>query len=118
METVVIRTTGKPASLKAKADAEVFRVGSVAHIDISTLDENGLHVPAAVNKVRVLIEGNGFLKGMDNVDLTDKTIPACAKRDMFSGWLMAMIYADRPGAIKVTIQCDGIENRVICPKAE
>lgn len=109
----VIKTTGKPAALKAVADRTAVNRDGVVHIDISTVDGNGTHVPDAAPVVRCEVEGPARLVGMDSGDLRDLTLYGAPERKMFSGLLMAMIKADGPGDIRVRISSEGIKNVVV-----
>lgn len=118
METVV-ETTGVPTALKAAADRAVIKTDGVAHIEISTVDSEGRHVPTATPMVHCeVVSGPGRLVGMDAGDMYDLTVYGESERRMFSGWLMAMIYADEPGDIRVRISSEGMEPVYIDFKAE
>lgn len=109
----IVRTTGVSKTLKVVADAVDTHVGGVVHIDISTLDAAGLHVPDANGLVRVKVEGSGILKGMDSGYVEDRTLFASPERRMYNGYLMAMIYATAPGNIDVHIECENMERKTI-----
>lgn len=109
----VVRTTGKPAALRAEADKQAVAVDGVVHITISTVDEDGLHVPDAAPMVRCRVEGPGHLVGMDSGDPRDHTLYGSPERKMLSGLLMAMVYADAPGDIRVGISAEGMEEVVV-----
>lgn len=118
METIV-QTTGEAVALKAVADRPVINTDGVAHIDISTVDSEGRHVPTAVPMVRCeVVSGPGRLVGMDAGDMYDLSVHSESERRMFSGWLMAMIYADEPGDIRVRISAEGMEPIYVDIKAE
>lgn len=118
METVV-ETTGEAVSLKAAADRLVMKTDGIAHIDISTLDAEGRHVPTATPMVRCeVVSGPGRLIGMDAGDMYDLTVYPAPERRMFSGWLMAMVSAREPGQIRVKISSEGMEPVYVEIKAE
>lgn len=118
METVV-QTTGEPIVLKAIADRTVMKVDGVAHIDISTVDAEGRHVPTATPMVRCeVVSGPARLVGMDGGDMYDLSLYSEPERRMFSGRLMAMIYAEAPGDIRVNISCEGMDPLYVEIKAE
>jgi len=114
----VVKTTGKPVALKAVADRETVAVDGVVHIDISTIDENGLHVPDATPIIHCEVEGPAHLVGMDSGDLTDHTLYSSPDRKMFSGFLMAMVYADAPGDIRVKFSSEGMKDVIVDIKAK
>ncbi len=118
METIV-ETTGEAVALKATADRSVMNTDGVAHIDISTIDLQGRHVPTATPLVRCeVVSGPGRLIGMDAGDMYDLTLYGASERRMFSGWLMAMIYAEEPGDIRVQISSEGMEPIYVTIKAQ
>ena len=108
-----VRTTGAPCKLEARADANALSVGEVVHIDISCLDNEGLRVPDADGMVSVRVGGCGHLVGMDSGDMRDLTQYSLPERRMFSGLVMAMVCADAPGAITVTVSGDDMEDVVL-----
>lgn len=109
----VVKTTGIPVKLKAAVDRQEIRVGGVVHIDISTVDQNGLDVPDAVPMVHCQVEGSGHLVGMDVGNPYDHTLYSSSSRKMFAGRLMAMVYADSPGDISVKLSAEGMEDVVV-----
>lgn len=60
-------------------------------IEISALDEDGLPVSNANNRIHVSVEGPGRLVGLDNGDSTDYDSYKGNNRRMFSGKLLAVI---------------------------
>lgn len=114
----IVKTTKKPNALKAMADREKLRVGGVAHIDISTIDIDGLHVPDATPMINCKVEGPAHLVGMDSGDLMDHTLYSSPSRKMLSGLLMAMVQADGPGDIRVIVSSKGMKDIIINLKAE
>ncbi|NLB90933.1 MAG: beta-galactosidase, partial [Clostridiales bacterium] len=118
VKQVVLRTTDCPKQLKAITDTSVLSVGGVAHIDISTLDKNGLHVPDANSLIIVEVEGAGYLKGMDSGYVEDLTPFSSPERALYNGYLMAMVYAKESGSIKVKVSCEGMDSVVVELKVE
>jgi len=114
----VVRTTGKPAALKAEADREVIRVDVVSHIEVSAIDENGLLVPDSTPVVRCEVEGPAHLVGMDSGDPFDHTLYCSPERKMLAGRLLAMIMADGRGEIRVKFFSEGMKEAVVILRAE
>ena len=76
---------------------------------ISTVDENGVHVANARNRMNVSVTGAARLVGLDNGDSTDYEQYKCTSRRLFSGRLLAIIAAtDAPGEINVTVTSAGL----------
>lgn len=115
----VVTTTGEPVALKAIADRTVMKVNGVAHIDISTVDSQGRHVPTATPMIGCeIVSGPARFVGMDGGDMCDLTVYNEGERRMFSGKLLAMIYADAPGEIVVKISSEDMEPVYVNVKAE
>ncbi|MCM3627568.1 DUF4982 domain-containing protein [Paenibacillus glycanilyticus] len=60
-------------------------------IEISALDQDGLRVANASNRIHVTVEGPGRLVGLDNGDSTDYDSYKGTNRRLFSGKLLAVI---------------------------
>ena len=82
----------------------------LAFIEISTVDEHGLPVQNANNRVHVTIDGPGRLVGLDNGDSTDYDSYKGTNRRLFSGKLLAIVASTlEPGEITVTVASRGLE---------
>lgn len=72
-----IHSSLRPCSLRASVDRESLAGnGSVAHVTVEVLDDNGNVVPLADNMIRCTVEGPGKLLGLEsscNTDITDGT---------------------------------------------
>ena len=78
-------------------------------ITIETVDENGIHVANANNRVEVHVSGAGRLIGLDNGDSTDYDSYKGTSRRLFSGKLLAIIAANHEsGEIVVTATSSGL----------
>ncbi len=104
-ETRVV-TTGEATGLKAETDNREIKVGGIAQIELSTVDSEGRDVITADPMIECRIEGPAVLVGMDAGDLTDLSLYSNIKRRMFHGKLLAVIYAEEPGEVKVTLSTD------------
>ena len=114
-----VMTAGEPTALTASADRTLMKVDTAAHIDISTIDSKGRHVPTATPMISCeIVSGPARLVGMDGGDMYDTSLYSNRERRMFSGRLMAMIYADAPGDIVVKIGSEGMEPVYVNIKAE
>ena len=73
-------------------------------VEIETVDENGIYVANANNRVQVHVSGAGRLIGLDNGDSTDYDSYKGTSRRLFSGKLLAIIAANHePGEIVMTV---------------
>jgi len=114
----VVRTTGKPAVLRAEADRQTIRVDGVSHIEIYAADEEGLFVPDADLVVHCEVEGPAHLIGMDSGNLFDHTLYSSPDRKMLAGRLLAMVQADGKGDIRVKINSEGMKEVIVNLRAE
>jgi len=114
----VVRTTGKPVALEAKADRQVIKEDGVSHIEISAVDENGLLVPDASPYVHCEVEGPARLVGMDSGNLFDHTLYSSPYRKMLAGRLLAMVQAEGAGDIRVRLSSEGMKEAVVNLRVE
>ena len=105
----VIRTAGSPTQLRATVDRPSFRAipSDVAHVTVEVLDKDGNLCPLADNLISFNVEG-GRLIGVENGNMTDLGSVLASERKAWSGKCLAIIAADRPGPITVTVQTDGL----------
>jgi len=77
-------------------------------VEISTVDENGIHVANANNRMYVNVAGVGRLVGIDNGDSTDYDSYKGTSKRLFSGKLLAIIATNhKAGEILLTVSsCD------------
>lgn len=82
----------------------------IIFVEISAVDENGITVANANNRVQVSVTGAGRLVGLDNGDSTDYDSYKGTSRKMFSGKLLAMVAAkQKAGEIIVKVTSEGLE---------
>ena len=105
----VIRTAGEPAQLRATVDRQSFRAvpSDVAHVTVEVLDKDGNICPLADNLLRFSVKG-GRLVGVENGNMTDLGSVLASERKAWSGKCLAIIAADSPGPVTVTVQSEGM----------
>jgi beta-galactosidase len=100
--------TLKPNKTELIADGE-----DLIFIEIGTVDERGVHVANANNRVEVSISGAGRLIGLDNGDSTDYDSYKETSRRLFSGKLLAIVAANhKPGEIVMTVNSVGLTSAI------
>lgn len=109
----IVETTGEPERLTAAADQTTLAPNGIAHIELSTLDAAGRHVPTAAPMIHCHVDGPAHLVGMDGGNLRDLTLWASPDRQMFAGYLLAMIQADAPGKVTVTFSAEGMPEETV-----
>ena len=87
-----IKTSQRPYALKVTTDkTDLGKAGSVAHLVVEVVDENGDFVNLADNEIRCTLQGPATLLGLEasnNSDMTDYTLPV---RRVYQGRLLAYI---------------------------
>ena len=104
------RTPGDSARIVLAAEDAALRADGedIAFLTISMVDQDGLPVDNACDRVRVAVEGPGRLLGLDNGDSTDREGYKTATRRLFNGKLLAIIGATRePGVVRVMVTSPG-----------
>ncbi|NLZ46777.1 MAG: glycoside hydrolase family 2 protein, partial [Clostridiales bacterium] len=81
----------------------------MAFVEITVLDEKGVLVANANNRVHVSVTGAGRLVGLDNGDSTDYEEYKGTTKKLFNGKLLAMIMTNLEGGeIKVKVSSQGL----------
>ena len=94
-----------PENTKVMADGR-----DLLFIEIGTVDENGIPVENACDRVTVHVTGAGRLIGLDNGDSTDYDSYKGISRRLFSGKLLAIVQADvNPGSIQIEVTGKGLQ---------
>lgn len=106
------RTAYSPKKIKLSSDREIIKSdsASVAHIEIDIVDENGVRVPSAAQRLNVQVDGPGRLIGLENGDILDLQSTKDDNRKAFKGKLLALVQStSEPGDIKLTVSGEGLE---------
>lgn len=107
---------GNAVSLVASPDkTECMADGrDLVFVEISAVDEDGIYVANANNRVNVSVSGAAYLAGLDNGDSTDYDSYKADSRRMFGGKLLAVIAAGmEAGIITVKLSSAGMEDKII-----
>ena len=79
-------------------------------VTIQTVDENGILVENACDRVQVEVTGAGYLAGLDNGDSTDYDSYKGVSKRLFNGKLLAMVQPDKAGSeIQIRVTAVGEE---------
>ncbi len=108
----VKKSFGDSVKLMAKADKDCIKANGeeITRVEIWAVDQEGVPVENANNRVFVQVEGQGRLMGLDNGDSTDYDQYKTSDRRMFSGKLMAYIGSlTEAGEITVSLSSKGLE---------
>ncbi len=104
-----VRTAGAPAAIRLTTDRDSVTgaPGDVAQVAIEIVDSAGTVVPTAGNLVHVTVTG-GTLLVLDNADLQDRDPYQSDRRHAFNGRALAILRAGPPGALRLTVESDGL----------
>lgn len=98
------QTSGRPYSIRATVDkSELAGAGSVAHVTVEILDENGVLVRLADNDITCRVTGAGRLLGLEGADNADMGDHRDNRQRVHNGRLLAYITADRAGDINIQL---------------
>ncbi len=106
--------------LVLKADKSEMKADGLdlIFVEISAIDEQGVEVANANNRVEVTVSGAGRLVGLDNGDSTDYDQYKGTSRKLFSGKLLAIIAAKQdPGDIHIEVTSKGLQCAELLLKA-
>ena len=110
--TDVKRTAGKAAGLELKADRKLIRADGIdlSFVVLRVLDDKGITVPEASNRIRFEISGPGEMVATDNGDPTDFVPFGSAERKAFNGFVLVIVRskAGASGVIKLMAKSDGL----------
>ena len=106
-----VTTTGAAAALNVTADrTEITADGKdLAYVTVDVTDAEGNIVPNASNRVKITVEGNGVLVGVDNGNQTDHDSYQASSRKAYNGKMLAIVQSTtETGTFKVTAKADGL----------
>ena len=106
-----VKTTGDEAKLDANVDrAEIAADGKdLAYITVDVTDAEGNIVPDANNNVKVKVEGDGVLVGVDNGKQADHQSFQDDNRDAYNGSMIAIVQSTKEdGSFTVTVESEGL----------
>lgn len=126
-----VRTTGRPAALRAVSDTETLGVSEqpaqcfrqwikpdvyqsgmrphIAQIELTVLDEAGEEIPDVQPTIRCDVEGPAHLLGLDSGNLLDHTVYGSSCRQMQAGKLLAAVMADGTGRVRVRFHAEDLD---------
>lgn len=88
----VIRSSGRPYAIRAVSDIEsLSKEGSVAHVTVEVVDENGTVVKLADNEITCHVEGPARLLGLEGSNNRDMSDYTDNRHRVYHGRLLAYI---------------------------
>ena len=106
-----LRTAGKAARLALSADRPEIAPewDDTCYVEATVVDENGVPVPAASDRIAFQIEGPGRIAAVDSGDNASHEPFQASERRAYQGRCFALVRATAPeGAITVTASAPGL----------
>ena len=100
----IVNTSGRPYAIRATADRQSMpKGGSVVHVTVEVVDENGVIVKLADNEITCNVEGPARLLGLEGSNNRDMSDYTDNRHRVYRGRLLAYIQAgDEEGLVRVT----------------
>jgi len=117
--SVSLTTTGVPASLALKAEkASIPADGrALAYVQIALLDSEDRRIVERKDELTCTVEG-GKLLGIFSADPCNEDSYGTNVCHAFDGRALAIVTADKPGTVKVTVSCSGIPDAAVVITAQ
>ncbi|MCF4100237.1 DUF4982 domain-containing protein [Gillisia sp. M10.2A] len=112
----LIKTAGKPSTLKLTADREVINADGkdLSFVTVDIVDENGNFVPTANNQLEFSVEGEAKIVGVASGDPTNHESFKGNTHKALNGKCLVILQSNEvPGAIYLTVSGKGLENKNI-----
>ncbi len=103
---------GDAAALQLSVEKNMLRADGydLAFLTISAVDDQGLPVETAADRVHVHVEGAGVLVGLDNGDSTDADSVKGLSKRLFSGKLLAVVQSNgQEGDVSIKVSAKGLK---------
>ena len=114
--TKEIMTAGTPAKLELIADRKMLSANGedLSFLTVNVLDKDGNLVPNADNLVHFIVEGEGFIAGVDNGNQTNTESFKAPRRKAFNGKCLAIIQTTKTkGTVIITAEAEGLPPQTI-----
>jgi beta-galactosidase len=111
----LIQTAGEPASIVLQPDKQTLKPNrqDLAYVEVQVLEENGILVPFAENKIDFQVEGEGFLRAVGNGNPVSHTPFRGNTMEAFHGKCLTVVQSGgEEGTIRLTAQGEGLEPAV------
>jgi beta-galactosidase len=108
------QTAGPPARLVLEVDRTTLQANrrDALHAAVRVVDEKGVLVPDAANRITYSVHGPLKLLGTENGDVLDHTAASSAARKAFMGMCLAIYQStDEKGVVNLTVSADGLKHR-------
>jgi beta-galactosidase len=114
--THTLKTAGEASRIVASSDIQTFNLGrkEVAHIEIELRDKDNNFVIEGSNEIKVDIEGDAKLLGLESGDLASHEDYKASARKTYNGRLLAYIETSgKPGVVNIRLSSPGLKPVVV-----
>ena len=111
-----IVTTGEPAKLNAYADRQIIHAGGedLSFITVDVTDKDGNVVPYVGNRIKIAIQGDASIAGVDNGCQTSHHSFQSDEIDAFNGKCLVIVRSGRTkGKVEVRLQSDHLSESMV-----
>lgn len=109
----IVKTAGEPARLKMGPDRTEIRADGrdLSFVTVTVVDQVGLPVPRADQRIHFQLEGPGEIVATDNGDPTNLEAFPSHDRKAFNGLCLVIVRGkiNQPGQLKLTAKADGLK---------
>ncbi len=108
----LLETTGEPYAIVVNSDVSSLRANDrdIAQVEVSIVDRDGRVVPTANTVLRVSLEGEGRLLGIDNGKPDCHEMWKSTERSAFHGRMLVVLQAGKSvGKITLRIEGEGLQ---------
>jgi beta-galactosidase len=109
----MVKTAGEPARLKLGPDRKTIRADGcdLSFVTVTIVDQVGLTVPRADQRIHFELEGPGEIVATDNGDPTNLEAFPSRDRKAFNGLCLVIVRGkiNQPGQLKLTAKADGLK---------
>ena len=119
--TSEIKTAGAPAKLILTADRNNIKANGddLSFVKVTIIDKDGNMVPNADNLVKFIVNGNGYMAGVDNGSETSMESFKANQRKAMNGLCLAVIRSNgKKGSITLKAISDGLAPAIIILQAK
>lgn len=110
-----IKTSNRPYALRVKTDKQVLKgKGSIAHLTIEVVDENGIVVKLADNDITCMVSGAGKLLALENSNIQDTSNLRDFHQRAYQGKLLAYVQSTgENGNIRIRVSSPMLQDAEI-----
>ncbi len=108
-----VRTAGAPVAVKLEPDRKVIVADGkdLCFVTVRVVDQNGITVPRAANRLEFELQGPGVIVATDNGDPTSYESFKSHERAAFNGLCLAIVRGlkNQPGTLILRVRSSGLE---------